>query len=361
MADQIDLIVNGLRYQGWKSARVTRSLESIAGSFDLEVSERWDNNDPWPIAEGDTCRIEVAGEIVIEGFIDKRRKSGTATSRTLSYSGRDRAADLADCSAITKWTFRDVDVVGLATELARPHGIRVSVQAGLGAVLAKNKKIVVSPGDTGWEVISKVAAAAGVLVVSDGAGGILITRSSKERATSLVEGEGGNLLAASSEFDASDRFYRYLVSSQVPGTDEASGEATRIQAEATDPAVGRPNRVLLIRPDRGYSAADSKKRADWEARIRAARSEKVSCMVQGWRQHARGKLWTVGALSRVRAVKLAGVDGDMLISQVDYTISDDGGQVTQLGLVRPDAFTPEPTATVREAGGLWKELNNGGR
>ncbi len=364
---EIALVVGGLRYEGWKSVRVTRSIESLAGSFALDVSDRWGNGELWPIAEEDPCRVEIDGDVVIDGYVDKRSLSASATARTLSYTGRDRAAALVDCSAIvasgsvkgSKWTFLNIDVVGLATAIAKPFGIPVSVQPGLGAVLTKDKKVVVHPGDSCFEVISRAAAAAGVLVVSDAAGGIVITRAGTARASSLIEGQ--NILTASAEYDGSDRFHRYLISSQIPGTDEASGEATRIQAEAIDQGVRRADRVILIRPEKGYSIPDSRRRADWEARIRAARAEKVTATVLGWKQPD-GKLWPVNTLARVRASRSIGVDGDMLISQVEYTIGD-GGQITQLSLVRPDAFTPEPAATVatvKASGGAWKELDKGG-
>ncbi len=362
---KVSLVVRGLRYEGWKSVRITRSIESLAGSFALDVSDRWGEGAPWAIAEEDPCRVDIDETTVIDGYVDKRSLSASASSRSLSYTGRDKAAALIDCSAIVeagtmsknKWTFSNVDVASLATEIAKPFGVKVSVQAGLGALLTEDKKIVLHPGDTCFEVISRVAAAAGVLVVSDGAGGIAITRAGTSRATSLVEGQ--NILTASVEYDGIDRFRRYLISSQIPGTDDASAEATRIQAEAVDEGVRRTDRILLIRPDKGYGIADSKRRADWEARIRAAKSERVSITVQGWKQPS-GALWPINALTRVKASQLIGVDGDMLISQVEYSIGD-AGQISQLSLVRPDAFTPEPTtAIVKASGAAWKELERGG-
>jgi prophage tail gpP-like protein len=54
----------------------------------------------------------------------------------------------------------------------------------------------------------------------------------------------------------------------------------------------------------------------------------------------------------------------MLISQVEHSLGD-GGELTSLRLVRPDAFTPEPTAIVKvpkakqAAGGAYAALKNG--
>ncbi len=353
----LSLLVSGRRYEGWKSIRVTNSIESLAGSFALEVSDRWGiQSEPWAIMEEDACRVMIDKTVVIDGYVDKRSLSASGTSRSLSYTGRDRAAALVDCSMLVegtgvlgnKWTYRNLDIAQFATEIAAPHGIDVSVQPGL--TLRKDPLLTVHPGETGFEAIKRAAASAGGLVVSDGAGGILITRTGTVRAQPLVEAI--NIEAAAVEYDGSDRFRRYLISTQVPGTDDASGESTRIQAEATDEGVRRPGRVLLIRPDKGYSVADARRRADWEARNRAARAETVTIGVRGWTQPD-GTLWPLNALTRVKAPRLIGVDGDMLISQVEFSIGD-GGEVTQLRLVRPDAFEPEPQAVVssnKEA--LW--------
>lgn len=355
--DGVELLVDTFRYPGWKGIRVTRSIESIAGSFSLDTSDRW-GEDPWPIMEGNACQVLIDGQIVIDGFVDKRSLSSSASSRTLGYEGRDRAAQLVDCSAIVdvgtvdkgKWTFTNIDVYELAVAITRPFGLKVSVQPGLSKLLTKNAKIVMHPGDTYFEVISRVAAAANVLVVSDGAGGILITRNGSTRATPLLE--GANILAASVTYDASQRFRTYMISSQIPGTDENDGETDHVLAQATDEDVQPETRTLIIKPDKAYDATDAKKRADWEARIRAAKAEQVSVTVQGWKQPD-GKLWPINALTHVRAPRLIGVDGEMLISQVEYSVGD-GGKVTQLSLVRPDAFTPEPAATVKSGGGGWK-------
>jgi prophage tail gpP-like protein len=380
MADDVQLAVNGVRYEGFESIRVTRSIESIAGSFTLGVSDRWGGQDePWPIREEDECTVLIGGEVVISGFVDKRSISLTATSRTLTYSGRDRAAALVDCSATaqgasvitkagsagdidpsshkaesTKWVYSNIDVAAFGRALSAPFGVSVSVQLGL--KLERAPKLIIHPGEKAFEALRRACEEAQVLAVSDGAGGILITRSSTTRAAALIQ--GFNVLAASVDYDGTDRFHRYLISCQIPGTDEASGDATQVQAQAVDTGVRRTERTILIRPDKGYDTATARRRADWEARTRAARAEPVSITVQGWRQQvAVGDLWSPNTISAVHVPGI-GIDGDMLISQVEFSIDNQGGRVTQLRLLRPDAFLPEPTATVGGEGG-WVELARG--
>lgn len=379
-ADIVSIVVNGRKYSGMTSARITRSIKTLAGSFALEVSDRWDGeSDPWPIQNEDACRVMIDDEVMIDGFVDTTDIDATADSRTLRYGGKDAAAAIVENSATVqgasvkakagagggdrdttkhsaesvKWSYTNIDVVAFTRAIAAPFGLAVSVQSGL--VTKRIAREIVNPGDTGWEAVKRVAEAAGVLLVSDGRGGILITRSGKARAANLIE--GFNIKLASRHSDATQRFRRYLLSCQVPGTDEAFGEATQIQATATDDDVRRASRILLVRPDKGYSAADARARADWEARIRAARSEELSCTVVGWRQ-PNGELWPVNALTRVTAPRMLGVDGEMLIAEAEFTIDDRSGRLTKLSLVRPDAFAPEPSATVSGESG-WDELRKG--
>src|SRR5574342_154425 len=107
----VALVVSGKRYLGWKSIRITRSIESIANSFELGVSDRWGSQaKPWPIAEEDPCAVDIDGEQVIAGYVDRRSLAISAEQRTLTYTGRDRSAVLVDCSAVLgkRWSFRTV-------------------------------------------------------------------------------------------------------------------------------------------------------------------------------------------------------------------------------------------------------------
>lgn len=379
MADDVALLVNGRRYDGFESVGITRTIEGLAGSFTLKVSDRWGDNDPWPIVNESACQVLIDKDILIDGWVDRTHITANATSRTLTYTGKDRAAAIVENSATVqgasvvakvggagggpvdttkhhaesvKWVYSNIDVADFTRAIARPFGLSVTVQPGL--TFKRVATEIVNPGDTGWECVKRVAEAAGVLLVSDNTGGILITRAGNARAANLIE--GFNILVAEFDSDATNRFFRYLLSCQMPGTDEESGEATQIQAEATDSDVRRTNRITLVRPDKGYDTAGARARADWEARIRAARADAVTVTVQGWRQ-PNGALWPVNALTRVQAPRSIGVDGEMLISQVEYTL-DSGGRTAQLKLVRPDAFTPEPTAQVSGQGG-WDELRKG--
>lgn len=349
----ISLLVNGRQYSGWKTARVTRGIESLCGAFELSVSERWEaGGNPWPIYEEDECILRLGSEVVLTGYVDKLSLSYGAGEHSLSVSGRDKAALLVDCS-LTRgpWEFNGVPVLTVAKRVCSPFGVAVTVAPGL-QIPTPPEKVAVSPGDSPHDVLERLCRLSGVLAISDGRGGVQLMRPGTARAvTDLVEGE--NVLVASADFDASSRFHRYVVLGQHAGTDAWSGGGTAgVIGSATDSNVKRTERVLVVRPEGNATPAHAKRRAEWEATVRAARADAVTVTVQGWTQ-GNGALWPVNALVRVHSPHLR-VDGDMLISQTVFSVGEDGTKTT-LTLRGAGAFNPEPVFPV--AG--WKEIRRG--
>lgn len=354
----VRLIVNGTRHGGWKSIAISRSIESISGTFSLTISDKWiGQKTPWPILEEDRARVEIDGDPVIDGYVDAREIEIGPTNRDLSYNGRDKSAALVDNSVLLdgrRWTFRKLGVVEIARQLSQPFGITVSTQQGL-VLPEPARKTVVSPGDSAFEVIARAAAQAGVLVVGDGLGGITVTRAETRKVEPLILGT--NIKTIGVSYNAAERFARYVLVTQTAGTDTASGGATRIRAEASDLGVRRTDRVLVIRPETGMPIVTGRRRVNWEANVRRGRAQTVTVTVQGWRQQ-NGDLWPVNALTEVEAVE-AGVNGPLLISRVDYSTSIGEGQIARLTLVDPLTFSPEPVNTKAATSGGWKELRKG--
>jgi prophage tail gpP-like protein len=355
----ISLLVNGRAYGGWKTARVIRGIESICGAVELNVSERWDaDSNPWPIYEEDECSLRLGSEVVLTGYVDKLSLSYGAGEHSLSVSGRDKAALLVDCSRYeAPWEFNGVPVLTVAKRVCSPFGVAVTVAPGL-TIPTPPEKIAVSPGDSPHDVLERLCRLSGVLAISDGQGGVQLMRPGTTRAvTDLIEGE--NILAASADFDASSRFYRYVVLGQHAGTDAWSGGGTAgVIGSALDANVRRTERVLVVRPEGNVTPAHAKRRAEWEATVRAARADAVTVTVQGWTT-GNGALWPVNALVRVQSPHLR-VDGDMLISQVVYSVGEDGTKTT-LTLRAPKAFLPEPGTGGSAVGPdqTWKEIRRG--
>lgn len=324
--------VNGQRFEGWKSASVKRSIEAISGSFDLSVTDEWGElAQRWRINAGDAVVVELEGTPVITGYVDKVSSKLSASSRDIAISGRDKAADLVDCSVPTKPTqFRKQTLLQIAQKISEGLDLSFFVD-GLDSPITA---FCTHTGESIFEALERAARKKGMLLTSDGTGLVHFTTPSGLLALSRLQ-EGKNLLAVSTEVDASQRFSDYIVQGrQTPPADWDGKTALSVQAKARDVGVSRSRR-LVLEVDGSATAAQAKERVQWEAAVRAARALKISATVQGWTDDT-GSLWQTNRLISLRAPR-AGVEGTFLIAGVQFSLSS-SGTTTILDLRRSDAF-----------------------
>ncbi len=337
---EVELTVDGRRHLGWKEARVMRSLERAAGSFDLRLSDRWAPGDPvTAIAPGAPCSLAVDGEPVLTGFVDQVRPSVGPDSHEISVSGRDAAGDLVDCAPDWdpgEWSQRALPE--LVAALAAPFGIGVRVETDTGAPIPVFRA---EQGETAWEAIERACRLRGVLCASDGLGGLLLLRPPGARAEAGLA-LGDNLLSASGVYQATERFSHYIVKAQQPSSDFLEEEdAATVIAVAEDPGVRRFRPFLRISEGPADTAA-AQARVDWEAEVRAARARRAVLGVQGWRQRGTaGALWAPNQLVSVTVPGL-GLDGrQLVVIEVEYARGP-RGTTSRLTCMDAAAFRPEP-------------------
>lgn len=336
--ERIMLRIGSVDWSGWKSCRITRSVDAVSGAFSLGLADRWtpDAEAP-PLAPGMACRILAGQDGLIDGYIDKISPSFSAASHSLLVEGRDRSADLADCSAVhTPGQWVGLDAPALAAVLAEPFGVAVSVGQGVnpGGPFPTFK---LQPGESALDALGRALKQRELMPFPDGRGGLVLQTLGKETAsTDLTQGK--NILSVSGSFDVSERYSDYIVQGQKQGTDQAWGAACSVRGALHDDAVGR-YRPLVLRAAQQGDAAYMRSRAAWERTSRQARGSGLTLTVQGWRMDD-GKLWPLGALVRVRLPWLR-LDTELLISGVTFTASA-SGSLTQLELKDKNAFQPEP-------------------
>ena len=333
MPDVAELQVDGVRYGGWKSIRISRGIEQIAGAFELGLTERWAGQDlPRPIRPGDECEVMVDGETVITGYVDDARPSYDKESHAVTVSGRDRTGDLVDCSAIHKsgqWANARLDKI--ARDLCAPFGIKVHAEVEVGRAFGS---FSLNEGEAVFECLDRAARLRAVLLVSDGRGGLVIARAGATRAPAqLVEGE--NILAASGDFSWRERYSRITVKGQGRGDDENNGATVAHVAARVDDASITRYRPLIVLAEDQDRAGTLKDRAEWEMGVRMGRGSRASVTVQGWHADA-STLWQPNRLVHLRSPYL-GADIDLLIVSATY-ILDESGTRTEMELVRPEAF-----------------------
>jgi len=174
-----------------------------------------------------------------------------------------------------------------------------------------------------------------------------LTRAARQRAFSDIE-ENVNMEAGSIINDESLRFARYTVKGQTAGTDLFTGKRASVSAgTAIDEGI-RSARKLTIIAEGNADNDIAKKRAEWEASVRLAKSIVISVTVQNWQQE-NGILWGLNQLTRVKSETL-GIDGDFLSTSIEHVRSDEEGTITRIGLTRQDAYGAEPIIEKNGAG-----------
>lgn len=346
MQPDLRLKVDGTLYGGWQDIRIRRSIEQIAGTFELSVTERWSGQGtPRPIRPGAECQVLIDGKPVITGYVDDVNISYDANSHTVSVSGRDKTGDLVDCTAI-HFQFPNFTILDAAQRLCKPFGITVSADTDVGGKFSTYTKNI---GDSVFAALDGAAKIRGVKLLSDGNSGLVIARAGTVRLPALLA-TGDNILACSASFSHKDRFSEYTVTSQQELDDSALfAKGLLLKATSEDPIITR-YRPLTVIADKLNDLKSTQERADYERNVRYAKSQQFQYSVQGWK-YDEANLWPINSLVAVKDDFL-GLDADLLITGVDLLLNDSGTR-TELTLMPREGFDLLP---LPEDGDTWPTL-----
>lgn len=331
----VAFIVNGAAYRGWSEVSVQRTIDALSGTFSFALFEGLDQVD---VREDDECEIKIDSALVMSGVIDSVAYSLGPNQHRIRVAGRERTARAVKSSARpSAWQYKGPNALSYLGTL---HP-KVAVQNTSGTPLRNPPVLSVEQGDTVFDVIDRVARYSGLLPVATPAGGVdfVAPGSGGKAGASIVEGE--NLLSCEAAFDNSERYGRVVVTGTGPRESAPSGGYAHpaVKGEAVDTEVADQDTVLHIPAREQISKAAADARAKWEVSVRAARAFTAAGNVRGWR--AGDALWPINALVPVR-IPTARLQGDLLISGVEYVLSDAEGEITRVTLARPDAYAPEP-------------------
>ena len=326
----IEVFANDRKFSEWTDASVSRSLDHIAASFSLSLVARDSLGDRVRLFPGDSVEVAVNGTTVISGFVDRLSTSFAAGSHYIVVSGCECSGDIADCCIDSPLEWENKKIDEIIRIVCSNFGLSFSNRMGVDVGQAF-KKFSVEPGAKALDTIVKLCRERGILCCSDGVGKVyLLKPESSPRGPALRQGE--NLMAASVDFSLVDRFSSYT----VYGTGKAK---KKVVGTSSDADVER-NRPLVVVDSNAVEKDKVQARADWECRIRKAKSMAFRATVHGW-EHA-GGLWAPGVICSFEAPELFVEEPlDLLVSSVEYSWGGEG-ETTELTLVPPDVFEPQP-------------------
>lgn len=375
MSGRVSLTVAGVAYDSWTSVEVVRDLGEIAGSFRLDAveqvrAERAGGGPAWrhllELRPGQAVDLAIDGEMVLRGWLTDVELEWGPDTLSAQVSGYDRTGDLVDCAAAPDGPaeYRGLTLLEIARRLCAPFGIAVRADVDVGEPFGR---FAIDVAETAMSAIEKAARQRAVLVVSDGVGGLLLTRSGIRRAPGplfvgdVPAGGIGGITRAGARFSWRQRFREYIYKSQqegdgrsrnggpprnhdanpmeaplppVPGAQpEARGILRAGRAIDSEVTRHRP-RVRLVRTEN--AGASVQEQADWLMRTARSASEQLSYIVHDWRAGPDRRLWRPNERAAVLD-RHAGIDRDMLVSGVVYRYGE-AGSTTELRVTGPEAF-----------------------
>jgi len=345
-ADEVRLLVDGMEFTGWTTIRIIRQLESASGSFRVEGAHRI----PWPLLPGAPVEVVVANahrqDTILSGHIDDLTASGRTERREVTIAGRDKTADLVDCSETTdpgEWT--GLTLRELVLEILRPFGIELRTELTSQGEPFPTFKI--QTGEKAWNAIERACRMRATLAFADGDGALVLAKPAS-RFSNVALVEGSNITEWTVKLSLRQRFQTYIVRGQGRGSDAGWGEAVaQIEGIATDPQVAR-FRPLIVLSEGTASFDNARDRAQWEAAFRAARAHTIDVELPNWREGGpETDLWAVNTELQV-VIPSEQVDAKFLTREVAFTRTAADGNKCTINLTRPDAYTPKPEV---EAGG----------
>ena len=345
MSDNIVLNVGGKRYDGWTSVQVEKSLFSLSGAFGIAGTDIFPGDfKKWEFSLGDPCKVEINGQTIINGYIEDIPITYDALGHNLQIGGRDKTADLIDCSFIEadqEWIGRSV--FRIMDALCSPFGITVYVDDSVATEASQEPRdsFKAQMGMTIFEMFKPMLDDKAILPVSYADGKLTLTRAGTQKAHDRLE-LGKNIKSGSINQSIRDRFGTYLVLGQGVGNDDKDfGVYVGPEGVYTDEVITRYRPTIIIPDTKIEGPGECKKRAQWEESNRAGQSISVEYVVQGWTQ-SNGEVWPLNALVQVKDSFL-GLNEEMLIAATSNTVDNDSGKITTLTLIDPKAFEFDPT------------------
>ncbi|MCB2190355.1 MAG: hypothetical protein KQI62_02245 [Deltaproteobacteria bacterium] len=357
MPDSVRLAIGGADYDGWKSLSISLSLSQFAGGFELTTTDRYPGHpEKYNFRMGQACTVSVRGQTVITGYLEDIKPSYDKGSHGITLSGRDATCDLVDCSHVgppSQWARQSL--LQICREVCSPFGIAVKAETALGEVF---ESVRTNEGDTVSAFIVRLCRQRGVLPLTYGDGALVLSKAgARGRGGSLVLGD--NLKRGSAAQSNRERFSRYIVKAQgqraaLPADPLTEAEAqlfrqtyTSPVAESLDTVISRYRPLVVLAETKG-TQADCQARANWEAGVRAGRSRSATYTVQGWGPD-NGGLWQVNTTVPVTDA-LLGASGEWLVEGLVFSMDPQDGTLTELQLVPPDAYLPQPNVAAAIGG-----------
>lgn len=331
------VVVNGQEYAEWES--VTVSME-VGGSPPYSCRLTCSEQEPWPeafaffrIKPGDTVQVFLNGYKAIDGIVMTRQVAYNATSHQVEIQAIGYAG-LMDLGTVASQTgeFKNQDLMSIAQSVAKPFGVKVTNQ---GAPNDKFPRATVTPGETAWAFIEKLARQTGVFMTSNPNGDLVLMVGGMGGSDDVVEGR--NILEGREHISLYGPPQTIKTSGQAPGNDDQWGPDPTHQRNhdgdqgSQDAGLNyMPQRVLTELP--AFTINSVMHRFGLEQSFNDSVKIEAQVTLLGWNKPSGGGIWVPGQQVYINAPMLI-LNRSLYLKKAVFTQDNSSGTRTNLTLV----------------------------
>jgi prophage tail gpP-like protein len=348
MTQKITIKLDNKILEGFDNISVTRNIESLCGTFSFNAFSQ--KNIILPFNPSQSCNILVDDQLFLTGIIDRVFTGYTDSSHTYNINGRDQTSMIVDNSIEGNINFSSpVNLAEIIQALVGDFETQISVFVPAFSEIEDFKQEELTGGDEAenlFEFIEKLSRQRGILIRTNEEGNIILEKGQgskyKVKLLNEINGTSNNILEGSLDRDHSQRFKRYKAHSQ---TNMSSGIKSNPDYNVTGIFTDTGENVLQdkfleVEAEISGNSSSNLSRAEWESKIRAARSEIFSCKLEGFiAENVDGvkDFWAVNRLIDVKDDFL-GINKTMLIKDINFNYSNNEGAATSMQLVDKNAY-----------------------
>lgn len=332
--EEIRIRLDGQIFEGWTAVNIQRSINTIADGFTFslpynpEDEELREKTRPYSYLTAD---LFIGDELYISGQCTKWSNSASPNDTKKTIDVRSLSGTTIECMAQASGYERYYQKLSeISTEILKPYGSDLE-PVFLNGDSDQFVKVRKEMTDTDFGFLAKLAAQKGFLITSttDGKLAFLRAELSSKPVFSFVEGETA-IEHISSTYDGQVRFSTFQAITQSPG---AYGATSKVDDESIP--VYRP---FVFSAD-DVESGGLETACKWKKSKSLADSATVSITITGWR-NGQGMLWRENMLGTLQAPSIdIHSETQFLISSVQLRKDENGGNISTLGLVLPQAYT----------------------
>lgn len=341
---RFSLKCDGIEWTQWKSFTVKQSLDQAAHSFSIETTDMGlDKLARWNVKGGSEVEIEIDGNLIFSGYVQKYSVNIGASDHSISIEGASKAIDAVECSHLGPYFWKNTTPEAIIAAVLKPFGFTATFDKPMKRIGKEGFKTEVETPP--FEIIKKLAERDGLTVITDLNGNFrLYDGRNADDAGAIARGD---YIAISADHDLSQAFSEIIVKGQKNSRDKPS-RAEFKSKQQSEVKVKNPLRIgstknpqeLRYRPIVYVQNGDGDANKAFAEFVKSRFTGDVITASVTVKSHLnpKQKIWQAGQEVWLQE-ELLSVNQKLVVADVEFKLSDSGYE-TALSLKIPNSYDP---------------------